>query len=117
MPPLVIMFENSNFLKVSSIFETRNFISIKLLLVFNKNLSFLEIIVTSLILNVFECYFIKKYYIKSNILGIEINDKKLRKINEFKMSFKFLVIGYLISTIWFSFIFDKLEFYFFDQSK
>jgi hypothetical protein len=117
MPPLVIIFENPIFLKVSSIFETRNFITIKLLILFNKNFNFLEILVTSIVLNIFECFFIKKYYIKNNLMGIEIKDKKLRKINQFKMNFKLLISGYLIATLWFSFVFNKLEFYFFDQSK
>jgi len=117
MPPLIMLFENANFTSVSSLFEMKNFLTIKTLLIFNKNLNFFEILITAVLINIFEVYFIKKYYIKSDLLGIEIKDKKLRKINQFKLNFHFLLYGYVLSSLWFSFIINKLEFYVFDESK
>lgn len=117
MPPLIILFENPHFTRVNSIFEMKNLMTIKMFVVLNKNLSFFEILISSLLITIFESFFIKKYYIKSDLLGIEIKDKKLRKINQFKINFKFLLWGHIISTIWFSLIFNKLEFQIFDESK
>jgi len=117
MPPLIIMFENPNFTKISSIFELNFAMTIKIIITFSKKLSFFQILISAIFINIFECYFIKNYYTKNDSLGLEIKDKKLRKINQFKFNIKFLIIGFIINSIWFAKIFENLEFYIFDESK
>ena len=117
MPPLIIMFENPNFTKISSIFELNFAMTIKIIITFSKKLSFFQILISAIFINLLECYFIKNYYTKNDSLGLEIKDKKLRKINQFKFNLKFLIIGFIINSIWFAKIFENLEFYIFDESK
>ena len=64
----------------------------------------------------FECYFKKVVYLKNEFLGSEITNKNLRRINEFKFNFKLLSSGFLISTMWFYLICDRLQFHLIDDS-
>lgn len=112
---LILIIENPSLGNVSSLFEMKNFIVIKLFLIFQKNLNFVELIISSFLLNLSNTYFTKKYYINSNLLGIEIKDKSLRKISQFKINLNFLIGCFIINNIWFSLIFDKLNFFIFDE--
>jgi hypothetical protein len=115
VPLMIILFENESYFKIASIYELRNIVMIKLLIMLNKNFSFIQIVISSLLINFFDCVFIKKYYFKDDILGIEIKDKKLRKMNQFKFSYKFLICGYIVNTVWFAFLYSNLDFHLIDE--
>jgi hypothetical protein len=83
----------------------------------NKQLNFVQIVITSFIYNLFESLFIKKFYSNDSLLGVEIKDSKLRKMNLFKYYYKSLIMGYLVTTIWFVYIYNRLEFHILDDSK
>ena len=90
----------------------------KLLTILCKNLSFVKITLTAIIFNLFDVYFVKKCYISNDSLDdIEIKDKKIRKINQFRNNFKFLLFGYIINSLWFLFILENLNFHIFDNCK
>ena len=65
----------------------------------------------------FNSIIVKKFYKDSEFLGDDLKNSKLRKLNIFKFYSNFLIAGYLINSLWFAYINDKLEFYFFDESK
>jgi hypothetical protein len=116
VPLMIILFENDSYFKIASIFEFRNLVLIKLIIVLNKNLNYVHIVTASFLLNYFDSILIKQYYMKDDILGIEIKDKNLRKMNQFKFYYKFLICGYFINTVWFSYLYEKLDFNIIDES-
>ena len=92
-------------------------ITIKMLLLFNKSMNYFHMVITAIIYNLFATVFIKKAYIRDESLGIEIKDKSLKRLNFFKTFFKYSIIGYIMNMFWFIYVYDRLEFYFLDDSK
>ena len=116
MPFLIILLENPSIAYLSSIFEMRILITLKLFIILNKKMNFFQLLISSIIVNMFECYFKKVVYLKNDLLGAELTDKNLRRTKEFRFNFKLLSLGFLISTCWFYLICDRLEFHFIDDS-
>jgi len=119
VPIFIFLIESENFLKVDSFFELSTLLTIKFLLVFNKTMNFYQIFFSSIFLNLFDIYFMKKYYCISNndSLEQETKNKNIRKLNEFIFNFKFLMIGYFTNFLWFLYISKNLRFFVFDESK
>jgi len=118
VPLLVFLIENEKFLKIDSFFELSTIITIKLLLIFNKSLNFLEVLTSAILLNLFDIFFTKKYYLNNDeSLSEETKDKNIRKLNQFRFNFKFLLTGYIINGLWFLMISNNLRFHFLDESN
>jgi len=116
LPFLIILVENPNIGSLSSLFEMKILFTLKIIVLFKKQMNFAEQFISSLIINIFDCYFIKNFHLKDNSLGTEIKNKILRKVNYFKFNLRFLIWGYIISGFWFYLIRDKLEFEIIDDS-
>ena len=56
----------------------------KILLLFSKTMNYFEIIICAVVFNLFSSVFVKKVYIRDEILGFEIKDKRLKRLNLFK---------------------------------
>ena len=118
VPLLVFLIENEKFLKIDSFFELSTIITIKLLLIFNKSLNFLEVLTSAILLNLFDIFFTKKYYLNNDeSLSEETKDKNIRKLNQFRFNFKFLLTGFIINGLWFLTISNNLRFHFLDESN
>lgn len=119
--PIIIFFiENENFMRLQSYFEVSFICTMKLLLTFGKSLNYFEIILTAILLNLFEVRFIKNCYCRLNdedYLDQGKNNQKLLLINRFRFDFKFLVLGYLINAAWLLYISKRFNFLVFDESK
>ncbi len=105
-------------MKIDTFFELSTIVTIKAFLIFNRYLTFIEILVSAFVLNLFDVFFMKKYYIESDdSLSEETKDKNIRKLNQFRFNFKFLLIGFMINCLWFLIISNNLRFQFMDESK
>lgn len=105
-------------MKIDSYFELSTIVTMKAFLIFNKSLNYIEILVSAIMLNLFDVFFIKKYYINQNeSLSEETKDKNIRKLNQFRFNFKFLLIGLVINALWFLLISSNLKFHVIDESK
>ena len=118
IPQIAFLIECEEAFTLDAYFEICFCITFKIFLIFSKSLNFFELIITIIIINLFDIYYQKKYYInKFDLNQYIISNKKYRKINTFELNFKFLLFGFLLSSIWFLYIANKLNFYFFDEGK
>ncbi len=92
-------------------------ITVKILLLFSKKINYFEIIICAVVYNLFSSVFVKKVYIRDEILGFEIKDKRLKRLNLFKTFLNYSIIGYILNSILFLYMYNKLEFYFLDDGK
>ena len=104
-------------MKIDSFFELSTIFTIKAFLIFHKSLNYMEILVSALVMNLFDVLFMKKYYINNEeSLSEETKDKNIRKLNQFRFNLKFLLIGFVVNSLWFLFITNNLRFHVFDES-
>jgi hypothetical protein len=117
LPIVIILIENPDFAKITSLYEVKNLLAIKLLLVLNMKMNFFEIFISGLSINFIETYFVKKYYMGEHSLGIEIKDKNYKREDVFKNNYLILYLGSIINTLWFVYNYEKLEFHLFDEGR
>ena len=81
IPYLIIILDNESFFQLNSDFELNFLIFLKLIILFNKKMNFIEIILMSLNANLFTSFFTKKMHLKQYFYTLDgYIDKRFYKI-------------------------------------
>lgn len=99
IPCTIFFFENGEFMHLSSLFEISTLMIVKFLILFSNSMTYIDIIILALSLNVFEVKFIKQLYVNEEFLGNEIQNRSLCKVNIFKSNMIYLLIGYGVNSL------------------
>ena len=118
IPYIVITLDNEIFFELNSAFELNFLIHLKLLILFNKNMTFLEIISVTLCSTMFEIIFIKKMHVNQYYISLDgIINKKAYKIYVFESEIFLLIFGFTSNFIVLLYLLknNKLYFHLFDE--
>ena len=118
IPYLIIILDNEPFFQLNSNFELNFLIFMKLIVLLNKKMNFLEIILLSINANIFQSIFIKKMHVKQNFYSLDgYIDKLSYKIYIFESEIYFIICGFIINITSLSYFFkkEKFSFYLFDE--
>ena len=118
IPYLIIILDNESFFQLNSDFELNFLIFLKLLILFNKKMNFIEIILMSLNANLFTSFFTKKMHLKQYFYTLDAYiDKRFYKIYVFESEIIFIFFGFMINFFSFGFLLkkEKFAFYLFDD--
>ena len=118
IPYIVITLENEKFFQLNSIFELNFLIYLKLILLFNKKMNFIEILLIVLNATIFDCIFIKKMHVTQYYFSLDGNiNKKEYKTYIFESEIYFIVFGFICNIYSLNYLMKhkKLCFYIFDD--
>ena len=118
IPFLIIILDNQFFFELNSYFELNFLIFLKLIILFNKKMNFIEIFFISISANLFEILFIKKIHMNQYYFSLDgYLDKLSYKINVFESEFNFIIFGFIFNfaTLSYLLINEKLSFFLFDD--
>ena len=119
IPFLIIILDNQFFFELNSYFELNFLIFLKLIILFNKKMNFIEIFFISISANLFEILFIKKIHMNQYYFSLDgYLDKLSYKINVFESEFNFIIFGFIFNfaTLSYLLINEKLSFFLFDDA-
>ena len=119
IPYIAITLENEIFLQLYSIFELKFLLLFKIMILFNKNMNFYELILLCFVANFWDVIFIKKNYINQNYFSLS---NKIDRVSYKKFIFDsyktFLITGYISSSALLLYLLNnkKLAFHIFDNT-
>ena len=100
IPYIVITLENEIFFQLYSTFELNYLIYLKLIIVFNKNMNYFEILMITLCAAMFESIFIKKMHVNQYYYSLDGNiNKKAYKVHVFESELGLIVIGIICNIL------------------
>lgn len=118
IPYLIIILDNETFFQLNSDFELNFLVFMKLIILLNKKMNFLEIILLSINANLFKSVFIKKMHVKQYFYSLDgYIDKLSYKTYIFESEIYFIILGFIINIISLKFLLkrEKFSFYLFDE--
>ena len=118
IPYLIIILDNETFFQLNSDFELNYLVFMKLIILLNKKMNFLEIILLSINANLFKSVFIKKMHVKQYFYSLDgYIDKLSYKTYIFESEIYFIILGFIINIISLKFLLkrEKFSFYLFDE--
>ena len=118
IPYIIITLENEIFFQVNSIFELNFIVNLKLIIMFNKNMNFYEIIILTLCATLFESVFIKKMHVSQYYYTLDgIVNKITYKVYVFESEINLIICGFVCNIVFLLYLLKnkKLCFYIFDD--
>ena len=118
IPYIIITLENEIFFQLNSTFELNFLINMKLIIVFNKNMKYSEIIMLTLCSTIFESLFIKKMHVNQYYYSLDGNiNKIIYKTYVFESEIYLMIVGFLCNSFVLIYLLSnkKLSFYLFDD--
>ena len=119
IPYIAITLDNEIFLQLHSVFELKFLLLFKIMILFNKNMNFYELISLCLASNFWDSIFIKKNYINQNYFSLSNKiDRTIYKKFIFDSHKIFLIIGYICNSVLLIYLLNnkKLTFHIFDNT-
>ena len=118
IPYLIIILDNDSFFQLNSDFELKFLIFLKLIILFNKKMNFIEIIIFAINANLFNSFFVKKMHLKQYFYTLEgYIDNITYKTYVFESEIYFIISGYVTNIITLRYLLkkEKYSFYLFDD--